>query len=279
VKLEHGQEVLGDTSCVIDLQGATITSWKIMGNEMLFVSDKASCELEEKALRGGIPIVFPQFGPGPLKQHGFARLVKWQMPVLPTVEPGTGHVTAHFFLTPTPFTKAMWDYDFTLKYSVMLKDMSLACQLEVNNTGEKPFNFTALLHTYFPVDNISNTFVKGLKGSSYIDKMDESEVKEEKNDLVKIVGETDRIYKKVKNDLEICDGGNASIILKRSNFDDVVVWNPWVDKSKKMSDFGDLEYQNMICVEAGAVVEQVVLQPGETWVGKQGLNLQINQKL
>ena len=59
----------------------------------------------------------------------------------------------------------------------------------------------------------------------------------------------------------------------------VVVWNPWVDKSKKMSDFGDLEYQNMICVEAGAVVEQVVLQPGETWVGKQGLNLQINQKL
>ena len=52
-----------------------------------------------------------------------------------------------------------------------------------------------------------------------------------------------------------------------------------MDKSKKMSDFGDLEYQNMICVEAGAVVEQVVLQPGETWVGKQGLNLQINQKL
>ena len=50
-----------------------------------------------------------------------------------------------------------------------------------------------------------------------------------------------------------------------------------MDKSKTLSDFGDNEYQNMICVEAGAVTEPVILGPGETWVGKQGLNLQLDQ--
>ena len=29
-----------------------------------------------------------------------------------------------------------------------------------------------------------------------------------------------------------------------------VVWNPWVDKAKRMSDFGDDEWPGMLCVEA-----------------------------
>jgi glucose-6-phosphate 1-epimerase len=29
-----------------------------------------------------------------------------------------------------------------------------------------------------------------------------------------------------------------------------VVWNPWSDKAKRMSDFGDDEWPSMLCVEA-----------------------------
>ena len=42
-----------------------------------------------------------------------------------------------------------------------------------------------------------------------------------------------------------------------------VVWNPWVEKAKGMSDFGDEEYKTMICVEAGSVVDPVPLGAGE----------------
>ena len=46
---------------------------------------------------------------------------------------------------------------------------------------------------------------------------------------------------------------------------DAVVWNPWVDKSKRMSDFDDEEYKNMVCVEGGCISKPVLLQPGSVW--------------
>jgi D-hexose-6-phosphate mutarotase len=38
-------------------------------NEILFMSSQANYA----KIRGGVPVVFPQFGPGTLPQHGFAR--------------------------------------------------------------------------------------------------------------------------------------------------------------------------------------------------------------
>ena len=43
---------------------------------------------------------------------------------------------------------------------------------------------------------------------------------------------------------------------------DVVVWNPWVDKSKRMEDFGDSEFESMVCVEPGRVSKPFSLPPG-----------------
>lgn len=270
VTLEH-QKCEG-TSCKVELVGATISSFKIMGHEMLFVSKKAYCEEEKKPLRGGIPIVFPQFGPGKIKQHGFARLCRWKMPVMPTVNPQTGDVDASFVLVPNDFSKAMWPHDFALVYRVILKHSCLAVQLQVKNTDSEPFTFTSCLHTYFPVDDISKATVKGLKGSSYIDKVDEGKTKVESDDPVMINGRTDRVYTNVKNDIILGDGGNASLLLKSVNFDDIVVWNPWSEIAKSMSDFDDEEYKTMICVEPGAT-KPIVLAPGETWTGKHGITL------
>ena len=48
-----------------------------------------------------------------------------------------------------------------------------------------------------------------------------------------------------------------------------VVWNPWEEKAKQMSDFGDDEYTKMVCVEAGYVSKPMVLQPEQTFFGSQ----------
>ena len=45
-------------------------------------------------------------------------------------------------------------------------------------------------------------------------------------------------------------------------------WNPWEKKSKTMTDFGDDEYKQMLCVDAAAVERAITLKPGEEWTGK-----------
>ena len=42
-----------------------------------------------------------------------------------------------------------------------------------------------------------------------------------------------------------------------------VVWNPWIAKARQMPDFGDEEYERMLCVESGNVASNSIsLPPG-----------------
>lgn len=52
-----------------------------------------------------------------------------------------------------------------------------------------------------------------------------------------------------------------------------VIWNPWVEQSKDLSDFGDDEFPNMVCVEAGHVSSPVVLLPGTAFEASQILQV------
>src|SRR5688572_29033547 len=64
-------------------QGAHLTDWTIPGMPpILFLSPKAVF-LRGKAIRGGVPLVFPWFGPNAgdprAAQHGFARMREWRL--------------------------------------------------------------------------------------------------------------------------------------------------------------------------------------------------------
>src|SRR4051812_40962098 len=73
VQLTHAD----GSSAKVTLHGGHVVSWKDrLGVERLFMSKKAVFA-PGKAIRGGIPIIFPQFGPGPLPGHGFARNTSW----------------------------------------------------------------------------------------------------------------------------------------------------------------------------------------------------------
>src|SRR5580693_3822718 len=67
----------------IYLQGAHIAHWTPRGHKpVLFMSSRSFLE-PGKPIRGGVPIIFPWFGPrsdgkpGPM--HGFARTVPWSV--------------------------------------------------------------------------------------------------------------------------------------------------------------------------------------------------------
>lgn len=49
---------------------------------------------------------------------------------------------------------------------------------------------------------------------------------------------------------------------------DFVVWNPWQENAKNMSDMGDEDYKNMICVEAAQATERIVVKAGEKWTSE-----------
>ena len=115
-------------------------------------SDKAIFQ-EGKAIRGGIPIVWPQFGPGPLPQHGFARVKTWRLGKTNTSD----NVSIELHLSHDEDTLKVWPYKFDLTLTIRFNDKSFYQELTVNNHDDQPFEFTALFHTYFAVDDIKTT--------------------------------------------------------------------------------------------------------------------------
>ncbi|KAL1989186.1 hypothetical protein VTN96DRAFT_3733 [Rasamsonia emersonii] len=277
-------------SVQVYLYGATVTSWKLAnGEEQLFVSSKAHLD-GSKAIRGGIPVVFPVFGPPPknhatsaLPQHGFARSTNWEFLGKSTSESlGSDKSKTHnavkldFGLSSDmlseEFRKA-WPYEFGLVYSVTLSSEGLETSLQVQNKGTEAFEFHVLLHNYFRVKDISKIRVKNLQNKSYTDKTDNYALKTESSPAIAITQETDRVYQDVDPAVPVivatADDDSAPLSITRQGLNTITLWNPWTEKAKGMSDFGDEEYKEMVCVEPGAVGGWQTLEAGEFWEGSQ----------
>ncbi len=114
------------------------------GNEALFLSPKANFSVGT-SIRGGVPIVFPQFGGlGQLPAHGFARTQIWEL-----VESAPDHATLH--LHDNENLTNIWSHKFELEYTVRIGGNQLELSLKVTNTDSAPFEFTSALHTYLRV--------------------------------------------------------------------------------------------------------------------------------
>jgi glucose-6-phosphate 1-epimerase len=152
-------------SVTINLYGATVTSWKTAsGTEQLFLSTAAKLD-GSKPIRGGIPLVFPVFGPPPkdhttgkLPQHGFARNNFWEFLGKSSSESmgrkSDDSVKLDFGLGSAMLddeTRGKWTFDFGLVYSVTLGKGRLECQMHVQNKGVEAFEFQCLMHTYLAI--------------------------------------------------------------------------------------------------------------------------------
>lgn len=67
----------GDSS-EIYLCGGCVTSYKAGGQEYIAVRPDAKMD-GSKPISGGLSHCWPQFGPGEIQQHGFARNVNWEI--------------------------------------------------------------------------------------------------------------------------------------------------------------------------------------------------------
>ncbi|CAH0727569.1 unnamed protein product, partial [Brenthis ino] len=263
-----------NTTCTVNLFGATVVSWRVNNQEQLFVSKQAVFD-GKRAIRGGIPFVFPQFGQwafGP--QHGFARVARWHVEKMPERLP-SGDVEAVFSLMDDDFTRSMWHFQFRLTYRLILREKELHFNIGVYNPSkELTFSCQLLLHTYFKVPDVRRCQITGMHGCMFIDKTREGAVYQETREVVSINEWTDRIYQNTMQEHIITNVvSGRKMRIQKYNFPDTVIWNPWSEFAKEIPDFGDDEFPNMVCVEAGRVAAPIVLLPGTAFEASQILQV------
>jgi len=253
---------------LISQHGAQVLSWiPAGGQDRLYLSPRAVFD-GKRPIRGGVPVCFPQFaGHGPLPFHGFARRHRWQ--VVGT-RAGKDYAVATLRLTEDADTLPIWPHAFTAEMSVSIGGGRLDMELEVQNTGDAPFSFTAALHTYLKVGEVEALRIEGLRGLAYTDTADAGRLKKETGIGVVVEGEVDRIYHDAPPTLLLREEHRAMGI-HAENFPDVVVWNPWVDKCAALDDMPADGFRRMLCVEAAAVREPIELAAGASWWGRQSL--------
>ncbi|MGA9965786.1 MAG: D-hexose-6-phosphate mutarotase [Terriglobales bacterium] len=240
------------------LHGAQVTSWKPAGaEEVIFLSSQARWE-EGKAIRGGIPICFPWFrakaDDSHAPAHGFVRTKIW---TLESVVQNADGITVSMSTQSDPDTRRWWPADFRVLYRVTFGS-ELKLELTVSNTGTKPFRFEEALHTYYRVGDVRKVRVRGLDGVTYLDNTDSNKKKKQNGDVV-ISSTTDNAYMNTQNPLKLIDPAlNRSIQVTKQHSNSTVIWNPWAEGARALSDLGDNEWQHMVCVEGSNILENAV---------------------
>jgi len=256
----------------LHLDGAQVTSWIPAGetDDRLFVSARAEYG-RGKSVRGGIPICFPQFGPfGALPQHGFARTTRWVV-----ADDAAPAGTARVVLLDADVARdrpaaecAAWPYRFRAELRAQVGGNALEVTLDVTNTGDAPFAFTAALHPYFAVRDAFACEVHGLHGLRYRDALRDGAILDEHGSALAITGPLDRVYYAAPDRLELREPHRTLRLMTRG-FPDAVVWNPGAAGTSSRRDFVPGDETHMLCVEAGAIGAPVTLAPGASWSGTQ----------
>ena len=238
-------------AAIVTLYGAHLVSWITSdGQERIFCSAKSSLD-GTRAIRGGVPVIFPQFAArGTGMRHGFARVSTWRLG-----DNGDGH--AEFTLTEAdlaPGVAAAWPHAFslTLRVEVLLDELRFA--MEVRNTGASAFRFSSALHSYFLVDRLANTAIDGVQDGEML-----------------ITDKYDHIYFGVTKSI-VLRSGIGALRLDQQGFTDAVVWNPGAADSAVLADMEGEEFQHFVCIEP-ALIEPVTLDAGAAWTGRHQVNV------
>lgn len=248
------------------LQGAHVTAWQPAGAEPgLFLSEK-SAFAPGKAIRGGIPIIFPWFGArtataddprsdGP--SHGFARTQPWNLDF--------GAYAAeelHLSLTlePTDVSRAL-GYDRFLLACQITFGRELRLRLSIANDGEKPMRVEEALHAYLHVGDAQQARVHGLFETEYLDKTENFARKTQREPVLTLSGPTDRPYLNTTSPIVVDDPVlHRRMTVTKANSNTTVVWNPWANAG--LADMSDDGWRQMLCIESANAADNALhLQP------------------
>jgi len=248
----------------IYLHGAHVTRFQKNREPPLIFLSRKSEFAAVKAIRGGVPICFPWFGPreGSVV-HGYVRFSEWNL--TKTSTNANGDVKLIFTLPDDVSVKANWPVA-KINFIVTVSE-KLTMELAVANLLQENFGFKNCFHTYFQVADINAISISGLEKSPFDDFAAGAggARRAAENSILKITKETNRVYFDSPQPVEIHDERLKRVIrIEKHNSKSTMVWNPWTTQ-KLPDDFDPPEYQNMVCVESGNVKQnKIALPPNQT---------------
>ncbi|TWU49529.1 D-hexose-6-phosphate mutarotase [Rubripirellula reticaptiva] len=245
----------------IYMHGAHVTHFQPTGHQPVLWVSKQSVFEADCAIRGGVPICFPWFGPRvghpQAPGHGWARTRSWDVATASVRDDGAiemvlSTVIESFFLA------------FTVRFG---ETLSMELQVKLSSDATASVSFEEALHTYFAVSDIKSIKINGLEMAGYIDKVDGDATKMETGSPIRFDGECDRVYLDTTSTCQMTDPGKKRTIeVSKTHSHNTVVWNPWIEKSARMADFGDDEWKSMVCIETANVGDQAIeLLPGRSY--------------
>lgn len=272
--LSHTKIASDKGSASFSEQGAQLLSWQTSNaQEQLYLSPRAVMD-GRTAIRGGVPVCFPQFnmrvlGQHALPKHGFARNMAWK---LVAQEPQR----ARLELASSQESLAIWPYAFHAGLEISLAANSLRVSMDVVNTGQEAFAFAIALHTYLRVSDIHETSLHGLENCAYWDAVKDlkaPETRRQDDAPLRFGFETDRVYANAPRQLQLADGARVRRITHSDSLPDTVVWNPGKALCAQLADMPPDGWRHMLCVEAACIEQPVLLLPGKRWLGWQQIEL------
>jgi len=262
--------------CILSLYGAHVLSYKPAGQpDLLWMSDTSAFEYG-KAIRGGIPVCFPWFGPhdsdSNKPQHGFARLSEWEVKSTQQLQNGSTELV--LTLKENEETMKLWPFLFEAELTVVA-GAAFTISLQIKNTGDKTLTYTDALHTYFNISDLNKLQIGGLAGTSWYNGT-ASETTVQQEELLTISKEENRRSINHTTDCVITeDGYKRKINVSKNGSKVTVVWNPYIETAKNIGDMPDDGYNTFICVEAAnAYTDAVVLEPGQMHTISQTFSMQ-----
>jgi glucose-6-phosphate 1-epimerase len=255
-------------SAEVYCHGAHVTSWRPAPGyaERLFLS--ATSDLSgNTAIRGGIPVIFPQFAAeGPLPRHGFARTSTW---TFDGQELDKGEAVARFTLESSDATRAVWPAEFRATLMVQVGGNRLHVALGVENTGDNDIAFTCALHTYLRVHDAAAAEIVGLHGAPFRVSGSRDTLVFDDAESLRVSGEVDRVYVGAPPSVTLREQ-RSEVVVETTQFPDVVIWNPG-SRAASLPDMEAGGERRMVCIEAAAVQQPIVLAPEQRWSGTQSL--------
>lgn len=232
--------------------GGNCFSWKTKDGIEIMGTRKDAILDDSKPYSGGVPHCFPQFGPGAILQHGFARGMRF-IPGERTKNESLDKMT--FTLLSNEETKKIWNYEFEYKCDITLRENSLEWDIQITNLDSVPFDITFGLHDYYDISSLKNVVIKGpFQNSSTLDKLTGTEGIATNNEII-VTSPITMLYNNVSGPISIIDTGKQSkLIIENKGFPDTVVWSPYGDET--------LGYDKFICVEA-VQASLLTIVPGE----------------
>ncbi len=265
-------------SAEVFIQGAQVSRYQRHTDEapILFLSDDCAYK-QGVSLRGGIPICWPWFGAlnknkecvtkqysstviESASAHGFVREREWQVDNIRMPSNNLTIIELSYVIDGN--VEEYWPFETRLSYRIEI-GQQLTVNLQVENISKQSFAYSSALHSYFSVANIDNVFISNFDEIAYIDALDHWQLKKQKGDIV-FDQEVDRIYQVSPQSIMLHDG-QRKINIDTQGSTSTVIWNPWIEKSQKLTQFNDKDYLRMVCVETANVADNVVeLAPGQT---------------